>query len=266
MTNPQGSFIWYELMSPDPDASKAFYDAVVGWAIDAVSAMPGGTDYRMIKRRNGGNSGGMIGLDAAMQQKGARPSWIGYISVDDVDASIAAIEADGGRVLMPTLDMAGVGRMAMVTDPQGAPFYVMTPAPPAGQRDESSDVFSVDQSQHVRWNELATSDPDAAVAFYARHFGWDQQGDMDMGELGKYRFLQHHGVTIGAIMPTMAHQSASRWSVYIGVDDIDRAVKAVTDGGGTILHGPHEIPGGEFTLNARDPQQTAFGLVGPRRT
>jgi predicted enzyme related to lactoylglutathione lyase len=55
------------------------------------------------------------------------------------------------------------------------------------------------------------------------------------------------------------------WSYYIGVDDIDRAAKAVTDGGGTIVHGPVEIPGGEYSLNAIDPQQAVFGLVGPRR-
>ena len=57
----------------------------------------------------------------------------------------------------------------------------------------------------------------------------------------------------------------SLWSFYIGVDDIDRAAKAIADNGGKILNGPMEIPGGEFALNGMDPQGASFGLVGPRK-
>src|SRR5215213_6323991 len=94
-SSPRGTFIWYELMSPDPAASKAFYDAVIGWNIDAQSAMPGDLDYRMIKRSDGGNAGGVLKLTDDMVAHGARPTWLGYIYVPDVDAEIAAIEADG---------------------------------------------------------------------------------------------------------------------------------------------------------------------------
>ena len=85
---------------------------------------------------------------------------------------------------------------------------------------------------------------------------------MDMGPMGTYRFLQHGGVGIGAVMPTTA---ASQWRYYIGVDDIDRAIAAIETGGGKLIDGPHEIPGGEFSLHATDPQQVGFGLVGPRK-
>ena len=88
---------------------------------------------------------------------------------------------------------------------------------------------------------------------------------MDMGELGKYRFIQDKGVNIGAVMQKMPQLPMSLWSFYIGVDDIDRAVAAATAGGGSILNGPMEIPGGEFAVNAMDPQGAAFGLVGPRK-
>lgn len=264
MANPAGAFIWYELMSPDPAAAKHFYDAVVGWDIDANSVAPG-IDYRMIKRGDGGNAGGVLTLTDEMKAGGARPAWLGYLHVADVDAKVAAVLAEGGKQHMAPQDQPGVGRIAMVTDPQGAPFYLMDPLPPEGQPDAVSDVFSVDKPQHVRWNELSTGDPDAAIAFYKRHFGWGQEGEMDMGEFGRYRFVQHNDVGLGAVMPLMPGMPHAVWSYYVGVDNIDRAATAVTEGGGTIVQEPMEIPGGEYALNAVDPQGASFGLVGPRK-
>jgi predicted enzyme related to lactoylglutathione lyase len=219
----------------------------------------------MITIPGAGNAGGVMRLSPEIAEHGARPTWLGYVGVNDVDAMVASIEHVGGKTLMPAHDLPGVGRFAMITDPQGAPFYIMKPTPPPGREDADSDAFSVDQPMHIRWNELATSDPDAAIHFYQQHFGWHQQGDMDMGPMGKYRFVQHGGVGIGAIMPKTPHMPASMWSYYIGVDDIDRAAKAVTGGGGTVIHGPVEIPGGEYSLNAIDPQGAVFGLVGPHK-
>jgi len=262
-TSARGSFIWYELLTTDPQSAKTFYDSVVGWTIGEGS--PEFNGYRMIGRADGGQAGGVLPLTDEMQQHGARPAWLGYISVDDVDAAAAAIEQAGGKALMPAFDIPDIGRIALVADPQGAPFYVMKPIPPRGQEGKASDVFSVDQPQHVRWNELSTTDPDAAIAFYSGHFGWTQEGDMDMGEMGKYRFIHRHGVNIGAVMPKMPEMPVSLWTYYIGVDDIDRAASAVQSGGGSILNGPMEIPGGEFALNALDPQGASFGLVGPRQ-
>jgi|SRR4051794_4757338 uncharacterized protein len=264
VSSGQGEFIWYELMSPDPAGSKAFYDAVVGWNVEAQSSFPNG--YRMIGRSDGKSAGGILPLTEEMQQHGARPAWLGYIHVTDVDASVAAIQKAGGHVLMPAFDIPGVGRVAMVADPQGAPFYIMKPTPPAGQPDAKSDVFSVDEAQHVRWNELSSSDQDGAIDFYTRHFGWTQEGGMPMGEIGEYKFINQGGVMIGAIMPKPPQMPVTAWTYYIGVDDIDRAAKAVTGGGGQIFHGPMEIPGGEYSLNGMDPQGASFGLVGPRKS
>ena len=263
MANPQGSFIWYELMTPDPDGAKRFYDAVVGWDIEPQPA--GEMDYRMIRRSDGGNAGGVLRLTDAMREGGARPVWLGYLSVDDVDATVASATAAGGQVLMPPTDMPGVGRLAMVGDPSGAPIYLIRPTPPPGQEDAVSDVFSVDQPQHVRWNELASADPQGAVDFYGRHFGWSQEGSMPMGPAGDYQFLHHGGIGIGAVMPKPAELPVSLWTYYLGVDDIDRAAAAVTAGGGQVLMGPHQIPGGEYSLTGLDPQGASFGLVGPRK-
>ena len=264
MANPDGGFIWYELMSPDPAETKRFYDAVVGWDIDE-NAVAVGVDYRMIKRSGGGNAGGVLTLTDEMRAGGARPIWLGYLHVGDVDAKAEAIKADGGQEMMAPWDQPGVGRLAMVTDPQGAPFYLMDPLPPEGQPDAVSDAFSVDRAQHVRWNELWTDNPAGAVDFYKKHFGWAQEGDMDMGEMGKYQFVQHNGVMIGAIMPRMPDMPVSMWNFYIGVDDIDRAAAAVTAGGGQVVNGPMEIPGGEYAVNAVDPHGAHIGFVGPRK-
>jgi predicted enzyme related to lactoylglutathione lyase len=262
--NPPGDYIWYELITPDPVASKAFYDAVVGWDIEPEPS--GDMDYRMIRRSDGGNAGGVMRLTDDMASHGARPLWLGYIYVPDVDSAVASVGTAGGKTLMPAFDIPGIGRIALLADPQGAPFYVMTPTPPPGMPKGKSDAFSVDQPQHVRWNELSTTDSDAAVAFYTGRFGWTQEGEMDMGEIGKYRFIQQGGTVIGAIMPKMPQVPVSTWTYYIGVDDIGRATTAVQAGGGKITHGPQEIPGGEFSLNGIDPQGAAFGLVGPRKS
>ncbi|QNN68453.1 VOC family protein [Sphingomonas lutea] len=252
-------------MTTDHAAAKRFYDAVVaGWTIATESVAPG-MEYRMVGRSDGGNAGGVLTLTEEMQAGGARPMWMGYLHAADVDAKAAAIAADGGTVTMAPWDQPGVGRLAMVTDPSGAAFYLMDPIPPEDEANAVSDVFSVDRPEHVRWNELWSGDPAGAVDFYQRHFGWVQEGDMDMGEMGKYQFVQHNGVMIGAIMPRMPDVPASMWNFYIGVEDIDRGADAVRSGGGQVVNGPMEIPGGEYALNAIDPQGALFGLVGPRK-
>jgi predicted enzyme related to lactoylglutathione lyase len=262
--NPQGSFIWYELMTTDAAAAKRFYDPVVGWSVETEQVAPD-VNYRMINRSDGGMAGGLLELTQEMQDGGARPMWLGYLHATDVDAKVDEIKADGGQVVMAPWDQPGVGRLAMVTGPEGAPFYLMDPIPPEGKPDAVSDAFSVDQPQHVRWNELWSSDPARSVDFYASRFGWVQNGDMDMGEMGKYQFFELNGTMIGAVMPRMPDVPASMWNFYIGVDDIDRAAEAVKAAGGQVFQEPIQIPGGEYALNGTDPQGALFGLVGPRK-
>jgi predicted enzyme related to lactoylglutathione lyase len=264
MPEGRGSFIWYELVTPDADSAKRFYDSVVGWNIATSSDFPNG--YRMIGRSDGKMAGGVLPLTDEMKAHGARPMWLGYIDVDDVDATAKAIKDDGGGVLMDPFDIPGVGRVALVADPVGVPLYIMKPTPPMDDPDAKSDVFDPMKPQHVRWNELSTTDQDGAIAFYGRHFGWTQQGGMPMGEMGEYKFILAHGGGIGAIMPKPAQSPASAWLYYFGVDDIDRATKAITEGGGQTLYDPMEIPDGEYAVAGIDPQGAAFGLVGPRKS
>lgn len=266
MADDRGAFIWYELMTTDPQGAKAFYDSVVGWSIDAESSVPDGSvDYRMIKRSDGGFAGGMLAMTEEMVAGGAKPGWFGYIHTPDVDAAVARMTERGGQVFIEPHDMEGVGRIAFLSDPQGMPVYLMNPTPPTDAPDAQSDVFSVEQPQHVRWNELWSADPDATVELYGELFGWSQEGDMDMGPMGKYRFLQANGVGIGALGKAASDGPGPRIRYYIGVEDIDEALDKVRSNGGAVEDGPHEIPGGEFSAHARDPQGASFGLVGPRK-
>jgi uncharacterized protein len=273
MTNHHGDFIWYELMTTDPDAARDFYQTVVGWTIEATPSAP--IDYRMITGSEG-NVAGLLRLDPHWIEGGARPCWVGYILVDDVDKMVESVEHGGGTVRMPATTMDGVGRMAMVADPQGAGFYIMKPTPPPGQPDATSNAFSYDKPRigHCAWNELATSDPEAAKHFYGQRFGWVKDGEMDMGPMGKYEFLRHGGRAdgsvpgqgmLGAVMPKMPQMPVSVWNHYFRVADIDAAVVQIGANGGTIIQPPTEIPGGDFSMNAVDPQGAVFALVGSRK-
>lgn len=261
MANPVGSFIWYELMTPDPDASAAFYGAVVGWTIAAHSdPAAGDMDYRMIVRDDGGMAGGVLRLTPEMTAGGAHPAWLPYLYAPDVDATLAAIEAEGGKVAMPATDLP-VGRIAMVTDPQGVPIYLMNPIPPADQPDGTSDVFDEHALQRVGWNELASPDQDGSMAFYARHFGFEFPDRMPMGPMGDYCFIQHHGRAVGAIMRQQDTSQPPLWLFYFSVPSILAAKSAVEASGGQVLMGPHEVPGGMWIVVGRDPHGTTFGLV-----
>ncbi|MBE0587632.1 MAG: VOC family protein [Hydrogenophaga sp.] len=253
MSNRQGDFIWYELLTTDADAAQRFYGAVVGWKA-SDSGQPG-MDYRILDAGDG-PAGGLMQLNE--QMPGATPVWLGYVGVADVDAAVADWTAAGGSVQMPAMDIPNVGRMAMLADPDGVPLYVMR-----GAVDEVSTAFRVADARHVRWNEIAVKDDKASLAFYQERFGWTAVEKMPMGELGDYHLLAANGVNIGALMRSPAGH-APRWTYYIGVGDIDVAMAQIQAGGGQVLDGPHQIPGGEYSLHARDPQGAAFGLVGPR--
>ncbi len=260
MPNPRGSFIWYELMTTDADAAGRFYSAVVpGWKF--AERMPGDVDYGAIERSDGGNAGGVLQLDDSMRSHGARPAWLGYLYVQDVDATVAAIGEAGGKALMPAFDVPNVGRIAMVADPQGAAFYVMTPIPPGGDADATSDVFSPTAPERVGWNELNTSDPDGARRFYREQFGWSSDEFMPMGEMGEYRFLDHHGVRIGALCGLMG-QPQPKWRFYFRVASIAAAKATIESSGGAIVNGPHQVPGGDWIVIGIDPQGAEFALVG----
>lgn len=257
MANSHGDFIWYELMTSDNAAAEQFYGAVLGWRTRPAEGSP--VEYRIFGT-GGADVAGLMAIPPDAAATGMRPGWLGYIGIDDVDAMAATIPAGGGRQHVPPTDIPGVGRFALMADPQGVAFYVMR-----GAKEGTSTSFAPGRAGHCHWNELATTDQEAALAFYTRHFGWRRGDAMPMGEMGEYRFITHRGTPLGAVMRRVPNGPPPAWNFYFGVADIDAAAAAVRGAGGAIHHGPAEVPGGEFIIVGGDPQGATFGLVGPRK-
>ncbi|WJY18890.1 VOC family protein [Alteriqipengyuania flavescens] len=257
MADGHGDFVWYELMTSDADAAQAFYEPLLGWKF-ADSGTPG-MDYRLGKAA-GADVVGLLGLTEEMTAGGARPVWVGYIAVTDIAAAMDSLTSAGGQPFMDIQHMPGVGKMAMVADPQGAPFYLMQP------EGEGSTSFAKHEPKvgHCAWNELASADQSAAHEFYTDLFGWEKADTMDMGEMGAYDMYSVNGYTLGAIMAKPAEMPVSLWSYYFRVPEIDGAAEYVKANGGQIIVGPMEIPGGEHVFSAIDPQGAMFSLIGKK--
>lgn len=262
MANRHGDFVWYELMTKDAAAAQHFYSGLMGWNWSDSGQQH--VDYRTFSAGTQ-QVGGMLALSAEMTAGGARPAWLGYIRVDDVPAVTTDIRSRGGSVMMEGGEVPGVGPFAMVADCCGAPFYVIDDR---SGRDSNAFAATAPMAGHCAWNELACTDPQAAKTFYGQLFGWLQDGDLDMGEFGEYEFWKvgdERGFMLGAVMPLMPGMPASAWTFYFRVPDIDEAVAYTKSNGGTALQEPMEIPGGDFSFTALDPQGAGFGIVGPRK-
>lgn len=265
MANPPGSFIWYELLTTDIAAAADFYETVAGIKISR-EATPGPMDYRMIIAPDGDNVGGAMELTQEMRDGGAFSGWFGYLGVPDVDAAAEQVKAAGALVHMSPTDIPGAGRIAMISDPQGAPLYIMKPTPPADAPDMDSLCYDPAKLGHFAWNEYHGTDQAAAFDFYAGQFGWEKSDAMDMGPMGTYQMFKAGGTdnAIGGMMnsPNMPHPI---WLYYLNVPDIDAALAAANANGAALLYGPGEIPGGQFIVQATDPQGAMFAVVGPRK-
>ena len=250
-----GSPFWYELGTTDIDAAAAFYGSVLGWTVGGSEMSD--DDYRLARL----GEAMVAGLMSNGTQQGAPPpNWVIYFSVDSCDATASAAGAAGGSVLMPATDVPGTGRFALMADPQGAVFGIMQPEPmdmPGGG------AFDQSKPGHGNWHDLMTSDPQAAMAFYTTLFGWTEDEVLDMGASGTYRIFAAAGRGIGGMM-ALADAPVPCWLPYFGTEDIDAAIARIDAGGGTIRHGPAEVPGGAFIALANDPQGAWFAVVGQR--
>jgi predicted enzyme related to lactoylglutathione lyase len=256
MLSSQRSFIWYDLMTTDVDAALAFYGKVVG--LTGRRADPPNSEYTVLSAGAAG-MGGIMKLDAASLQGGARPGWLGYVAVADVDAMSGQIEAAGGRILHRPETIAGVGRFAVAADPHGAAFIVfhptgdamMSPPPP----------FT---PGHVGWHELHAGEPHGDFAFYASLFGWSRGEAIDMGPMGTYQLFATGGPDAGGVVACSQSMPSPAWVYYINVDGVTAAKARVEAAGGQVVNGPLPVPGGGWILHGLDPQGAFFALTGPQ--
>lgn len=256
MVDPRGRFIWYELTTTDMEAAEAFYTKVIGWSTGNAS-MPG-MAYTLFTVE-GISVGGLMGLPENAKAMGAKPSWVGYVAVDDVDATAERVKRLGGTVHVPPTNIPNVSRFAVVADPQMATLVLVKWLRP--RRDPPAELSAPGR---IRWHELLAADCGKAFAFYGELFGW-QNGNSDRDATETYQLFSVGGEMIGGMFTKPPSVSVPCWVFYFNVGDIDAAVKRVTAGGGQVFEGPLEASGGSWIVQCTDPQGAVFALVGKRK-
>lgn len=263
MADLNGKFFWYELMTSDPQAAIAFYGDVAGWTAQSFGGERTDDPYNVVSG-SAGPLGGIMSIPAEARDCGMKPWWGGYIGSADVDVDAKRLTGAGGAVKRAPADIPGVGRFAVMADPGGAVFMLLKGSSPGGM-----DAPPPMANGHVGWHELYSGNFDADLAFYTSQFGWSKGEAMDMGEMGSYQLVSQTGGSdfqsmTGGVMPRPGEMPVPVWLFYFVVPDIDAAMEKVKAGGGNVLNGPMQVPGGSWIIQAADPQGAMFALVGAR--
>jgi predicted enzyme related to lactoylglutathione lyase len=253
-TGTRGRFVWHELMTSDPAAAQTFYKKVVGWK---TSKMEGGDfDYTFWLAGDTPDTmiGGLMAIPAEAAAMSAPPSWLAYTEVPDADATVAQAVKQGAKVLMPAKTVEQAGRFAVLQDPQGAAFAVITSAMPLQpETDPAPRQFS--------WHELSTSDQPAAIRFYEQLFGWEKKAEHDMGDMGMYHMFGRDRFTYGGIMKRPPQVPRSAWLHFVRVvDSADAAAERARNAGAKVMVPPMEVPGGDRIAVLSDPQGAVFAV------
>ena len=230
MSEYQGKFVWYDVMTSDTKAAESFYRSVIGW--DAKDSGMADRSYTIFSI-GPTMVGGLMPIPEAACKAGVRPAWMGYIGVDDVDVYAKRIKAAGGAIHRGPEDIPGVGRFAVAGDPHGAGFILFK-----GASDQAPTPAPAGTPGHIGWHELSAGDGESAFAFYAGLFGWTKAEAIDMGTMGVYQTLATGGEPVGGMMTKMPEAPAPFWLYYFNVDAIDAAAARVTQGGGKVVQGP----------------------------
>jgi predicted enzyme related to lactoylglutathione lyase len=253
MSGNRGRFVWYELLSTDTAAAATFYGDVLGWsARDTSTAAFAYT----ILAAGGAAVCGLMDLPVEGRRMGARPRWIGYVAVDDADAAAERVKHRGGAVYVPPTD-SNIGRISIVADPQTATLAVVQ-----GLKLDEARPRTLDEVGCVGWHELFAADSRMALAFYAEMFGWEEVPS-EPGPVASYRMFSAGGDTIGGMFNKLPRVPMPFWVYYFNVADLDRAMASVKAGGGQVVHGPTDLPGGASIARCVDPQGAMFALRGP---
>lgn len=246
-----GTPCWIDLGTPDQDAAGEFYGALFGWQLRADENAEQTGGYQSAELR-GKAVGGVMKLMSEEQP----PAWSTYVSVEDVDATVAKAKEAGGSVAVEPMDVLDYGRMAFLADPSGAMIGLWQPG-----RNVGAEI--VNEPGALSWNELNTRDPEGAKRFYGAVFGWEFE-DNEMGPMGTYTSIKLNGASVGGMLNMsergVPEQVPAHWLVYFAVEDADAALAKAREGGGTVVVEPIETPAGRLAV-LNDPWGAGFAVI-----
>jgi uncharacterized protein len=271
---PAGVPCWVDTGQPDPEAAVEFYGGLFGWEFE--DRMPADSPGRYFVAQLRGRDVAAVGSQP--EQAPPTPGWNTYVWVDSADDATAKVKAAGGNALMEPFDVLDAGRMAVLTDPEGAVFCVW-------QAKEHKGAQLVNEPGTWNFSELNTRDPEGAKAFYGTVFGWEAEtldsgeGQTTMWRLPGYGdFLERRDPDLrrrmaadGApegfedavawLIPMTSDQYPDdvppHWNVTFAVDDADAVADRAAKLGGQVRVPPFDAPFVRMTV-VSDPQGAAF--------
>ena len=249
---PHGTFSWAENNSTDAAAAKAFYQALLGWDKDEMPMDPANPSltYTMFKQ-DGAYTASVAPLMPSVQEMGIPSHWHNYVTVADVDAMAPLVTANGGTILYGPGDVFDSGRMLQIQDPTGASLGLW-------QAKNHIGAGIVNTIGAMCWNELLTTDAEAAKAFYSALFGWQYLVD----ENG-YILIQNRGRNNGAMMQMDESFGGmpSVWQPYFTVADVDASIERAAELGAVIIIPKTEAPGAGHFAYMSDPAGAHFYII-----
>jgi len=246
--NNVGRLVWHELHTQDRLKAQKFYTQLVGW--DTKEFPMGPAEPYTLCQLSGKDHAGITKSQAPDH---VPPHWLPYIHVDDVDAAAAKVTALGGKVVNPPMDIPNIARFAVVMDPTGGKFAIHQHFTPYQEEPKIPLVGS------FCWDELLTSDPEAAANFYASLFGYAVES-MDMGPNGTYRILKSGDRQRAGIMQMPPEIPHTHWFTYIAVNNVDESTQKAQELGANVMVGPQNIPNiGRFSA-INDPTGAVVAL------